>query len=411
MNQIKKACKFRIYPTNEQKILLHKTFGCVKYVYNNALTLKRDSYKLDNISLKNKDLSNLLTKQMQNDLYNWLTDVPSTCLRQSLINLDTAFSKFFKKETGFPTHKNKYSKKSARFQDISYKNGILRLPKLGEIKVKWTQQLPAAPKMVTVSLDSCGRYFASMVVDTNVDLLPITGRQIGIDVGLKEFCFFSDGSKINNPRYLRNKQKSLRRSQRALSRSIVNSGRREQKRIKVAKLHSRVANTRSDFLHKLSTDIIRNNDIISVENLKIKNMMKNRRLAKSIADASWGEFIRQLEYKSSWYGRTFIKISPNYTSRDCNICGHRHETKMILSIRSWTCTQCGAIHDRDHNAAINILQKGMNDLIPRGTGKLTDMDIISSDSNNIYLNETGMDEVSIHGHVRCNQQYDVAVVH
>jgi putative transposase len=406
MNQIKKGYKFRIYPTQEQKILLDKTFGCAKYVYNNALTLKRESYKIDKTNLKNKDLSSLLTKQLKSPMYSWLTDVPNTCLRQSLINLDDAFKKFFNKETGFPTHKNKYSKKSIRFQDVVFKNGVLKLPKLGAINVKWTQQLPAAPKMATVSLESCGKYYVSMVIDTEVDLLPMTGnsigtgKSIGIDVGLKIFCYMSDGRSVDNPRYLRNKQKALRRSQRALSRSKENSNRREKKRIAVAKLHKRVSDCRKDFLHKVSTELVRNNDTIVVEDLKIKNMMRNRRFAKSIADASWGEFMRQLEYKSSWYGRTFIKISPNYTSRDCSCCGHRHEVPMALNIREWTCTSCGTTHDRDENAAKNILQKGMNELIPRGTGKLTDVDI-SGSGLQLIEDETRMDEASIHGNVMC----------
>jgi putative transposase len=369
-NTINKSFKVRFYPNQQQKILLNKMFGCSRFVYNHYLKLKRDTYKEQGITLTNNQLSADLTILKKQEDFNWLSDVPSTCLRQSLLDLNSAYSNFFRdlkkpkgsNKAGLPTFKSKYNKKSVRMQDIVLKDGVLKLPKLGAVKIKVSHEFPGIPKMATVSLDATGKYHISFSVECQVDLFPATNNIIGIDAGLKVFLYDSNGNSVENPRFLKKKLKALKRSQRALSRSKKESNRREKKRKAVALIYQKVSNSRSDFLHKLSYKIVKSNDVIIVEDLKIKNLLKNKRLSRSIADASWSDFFRLLEYKSKWYGRTFLKVNPNYTSRDCNVCGHRHETPMSLHIREWTCSSCNTFHDRDLNAAKNILARGLSDL-------------------------------------------------
>jgi|WetSurMetagenome_2_1015567.scaffolds.fasta_scaffold121049_1 putative transposase len=390
------AYKFRCYPTKEQELLLAKIFGSVRWVYNQNLIKKRDTYKNTGVGLSHNELSRQLTEQKQTDEYSWLKEVPRTCLTISLMDLDRSYKNFFEKRSGYPKLKNRYAKKSARFQDVVFTPGTIKLPKLGVIKTKFHREVIGIPKTATISKNKTGEYYISFMTDQVIDLLPVTGDYIGIDVGLKSFYVDSNGVSVDNPRYLRNKQRALKRSQRAHARAKTDSNRKERKRIKIAKLHQKITNTRKDFLNKQSIQLVRNYDVIVVEDLKIKNMMKNHHLAGSIADSSWGEFIRQLEYKSNWYGKSFVKVSPNYTSRDCSQCGHRHETKMVLSIRSWTCSQCGTDHDRDHNAAINILNRGLDLLdIPMGTGKFTNADIIAYTDISTEMSASSMDEALI----------------
>lgn len=368
-NQVQKSYKFRCYPTIDQRILLNKAFGCARFIYNFSLKTKRDAYKLDKTNVSMKELSKNITKLKNEPNYEWLKEAPAVCLQQTLNNLDKAYKNFFRScknkdyKFKYPTFKLKYSTRSVRFTGVEYKGSFIKLQKLGDVRIKPTQTILINPKMATITCDSIGRYFISFSCKTEVDILPMTGNEVGIDVGIKEFCFMSDGTSIDNPRYLKNQLKALKRSQRALSRSEQDSKRREKKRVKVAKIHAKISDKRSDFLHKTTTKIVKENDLIVVEDLQIKNMMKNRKLSRSIADASWGEFIRQLEYKANWYGKTLVRVNPNYTSRDCSKCGHRHEKQMHLSIRTWVCSQCGSIHDRDHNASINILQRGHDILV------------------------------------------------
>lgn len=405
---MKKGHKYRIYPTKGQAKILADAFGCARYIYNRALIKKRDLWKTDKKNVTPCQISKWITEIKREIDTQFLQNVPDTCLRQAARQVFVAYDRFFEKVSKYPQLKDKTHKKSCTFQDVVFKDHILKLPKLGKIDVKWTREVSGEIKMATVSMDSSGRYFVSFQLETEFEILPVTGNHVGIDVGLKDYCIFSDGTKVANPKFLKHKKKALRRSQRALARSEDNSKRREKKRVKIAKLHAKIADTRRDFQHKLTTNIVRNNDIIVVEDLRIKNMMKNHKLAGSIADASWHEFTRQLDYKSSWYGRTLIKVSPNYTSRDCSCCGHRNEEPMKLQIREWACSQCGTSHDRDINAAKNILNRGLDELqIPRGTGKSTDMDIPALAFGSNSSCESGMDEVSIHD-ASCNWQHDVA---
>ena len=286
-------------------------------------------------------------------------------------------------------------------QDCFMRSGVLTLPKFGSVDVNWTNMiLVNGDYMITLSRDSIGHCYISFHIEEPVELLPTTGNVVGIDVGLKNFYHASNGDVVENPRYMKKKRKALKRSQRALSRSEKDSKRRQKKREKVAKIHAKIANQRRDFHHKESIKLVRENDVIVAEDLKVKNLMKNHRLAGAIADAGWRQFITFIAYKANWYGRTFVLVNPAFTSRDCHVCGHRHEVPMSLDIREWTCSECGAVHDRDLNAAINILNRGMDDLkgIPRGTGKLTDVDIISAGEGlRAAPRETMVDESSICG--------------
>jgi putative transposase len=376
---IHQSYKFRCYPNKEQEQYLAKIFGSTRFVYNHFLIIKRDTYKDTKVNLHHNELSRQLTQLKNTPEYVWLKEIPSTSLTCSLLALDRSYNNFFKKLSGYPKLKNKYSKKSARFQGVVCKSGTIKLPKLGAIKTTFHRDVIGTPKTATISKNKAGEYFISFMTEQDNELLPMTGKMIGIDVGLKSFYVDPDNNSVDNPRYLRKKAKALKRSQRSLAKSKIGSNRREKKRIKLAKLHQKIANRRSDFLHKQSIQLVRDNDVIAVEQLQIKNMMKNHKLAGSIADASWSTFISQLEYKSNWYGKTFIKVSPKYTSRDCSSCGHRHESKMDLSIREWTCTNCGTTHNRDQNAAINILNRGLDLLeLPRGTGNCKNVDIITN---------------------------------
>jgi putative transposase len=393
---IQKSYKFRCYPNKKQEIYLSKIFGSTRFVYNHFLIIKRDTYKNTGIGLKHNELSRQLTQLKNTPEYVWLKEIPATSLNSSLADLDRSYSNFFKKLSGYPKLKNKYSKKSARFQDVNYKPGIIKLPRLGVIKTVFHRDVVGTPKTATISKNNSGEYFISFMTEQDNNLLPMTGKMIGIDVGLKSFYVDPDNNSIDNPRYLRKKAKALKRSQRSLAKSKIDSKRREKKRIKLAKMHQKISNKRSDFLHKQSIQLVRDNDVIVVEHLQIKNMMKNHRLSGSIADASWSEFIHQLEYKCNWYGKTFIKVSPKYTSRDCSNCNHRHESKMDLSIREWTCTKCGTEHNRDQNAAINILNRGLDLLkLPRGTGELKNVDIITNTDTATANSASSMDEALI----------------
>jgi putative transposase len=407
-NIVNKGYKLRVYLTKNQNLLLSKSAGCARLAYNYAVSNRRDSYKAG-IKKNAAQISREFTELKKSSDMAFMKEVPAVCLFQSLRDADTAYKKFFKKETDYPAFKSKDPSGvcSIRMQDCFMRNGKLILPKFGEINVNWIDIIPLNGNyMMTLSRDATGKCYISFQLPIQLDLLPSTGNMLGIDVGLLHFYHDSNNETVDNPRYLKRKQKALKRSQRALERSINGSKHREKKRLKTAKLHAKVANQRRDFHHKLSKKIVEENDVIVVENLKIKNMLKNHRLAGGIADAGWGQFRAFIAYKAGWYGKTFIQVSPAYTSRDCHICGHRHEVSMSLDIREWTCSECGAVHDRDHNAAINILNRGLTDLgyiVPRGTGELTDVDIISAGEKlHATSRETMVGETSICGLVMCD---------
>ena len=355
-----KAYKYRIYPTEEQKVYLNKTFGCARFIYNQMLGDRIKSYQEN----KDKDIKAIKypTPAQYKKKYEWLKEVDSLALANAQMNLDKAYKNFFRdKSVGFPKFK---SKKTNRFSyTTNNQNGTIRIegnyikiPKLkSKIKIVLHRQLKGLIKSATISKTPSNQYYISILVDTENIQLPKNDNKIGIDLGLKEFAICSNGDRFDNPKNLRKSEKKLAKLQKDLSRKNKGSNNRCKARLKVAKLHQKIANQRKDFLQKLSTKIISENQVIVLEDLKVKNMLQNHKLAKAISEVSWAEFRRMLEYKAAWYGREIIVAPSNYASSQlCSNCGYKNSDVKNLALRNWTCPQCGANHDRDLNAAKNL---------------------------------------------------------
>ncbi|MGI5166822.1 RNA-guided endonuclease InsQ/TnpB family protein [Spirillospora sp. CA-253888] len=362
---------YRLYPSPGQRNALAKAFGCARVVFNDALAARQAAYRAGAPYLDDAELSKqVITRAKKTPERSWLGEVSAVVLQQALADLNLAYRHFFASVTGERTGPKvgppRFRSRKERRQAVRFtrnarfrvtETGRLSLPKIGEVPVRWSRPLPSEPSSVTVLKDAAGRYFASFVVEVADDPLPETEAEVGIDLGLTHFAVTSDGRKICNPRFLRRAEKKLRRAQRALSRTQRGSSNQAKARSRLAKAHARVADRRREFHHQLSTALIRENQALYVEDLAIKGLARTR-LARSVHDAGWAAFLSMLEYKAARHGRTLVRVGRFVpTSQVCSACGRRDGPKP-LHVRAWTCSACGTLHDRDVNAARNILAAG-----------------------------------------------------
>lgn len=363
-----KAYHFRIYPDAQQRQQLAIEFGNSRWVWNRCLDLRTKAWETDQTRHNYVSLSKLVTEWKHGE-FPWLADSVNACLQQTLIDQDKAFQHFFRRvkagqKPGYPKFKSRYSRQSVRYTldqrqiERTYSAGeFLKLPKLGAVNVRWSQVPAGTPKMATVSRDTTGRYFVSFACEVEIQPMALTGKTVGLDLGIKDVVVSWDGEqavKSGNPRHLKRRLRHLKRQQRALSRKVKGSNRRARQRVKVAKIHAHVAAMRADFLHKTTTVIVRSADVIALEDLNVAGMVKNHCLAGAISDVGMHEFRRQIEYKAAWYGRRVVVVDRWFpSSKTCSACGS-YQDKMPLSVRDWTCPDCGTRHDRDVNAAKNI---------------------------------------------------------
>ena len=366
--QILKAYKVRLYPTIDQQVFFAKSFGCVRFIWNKMLSDKIEHYKETKPTLKN------YPAQYKKE-FEWLQEVDSLALSKVERHLQKAYQSFFKNGTGFPKFKKKGQRDSYTTNNqkgtVAITESTVKLPKIGHIKAKLPNRMNGLIKSATITKTATGQYYASVLVETIVDELPNTQSNIGIDLGLTDFIVLSDGTKVANPKFLSKLQHKLAREQKILAkrravakvanRKLSDSRNYQKQKFKVAKVYEQITNSRTDFLHKLSFNLIKNHDVIAIEDLNVKGMVKNHKLAKAISDSSWSTFTTMLAYKAEWYGKTLVKIDRWYpSSKTCSGCNHLlAKAKLPLSLRSWDCPSCLQTNDRDINASINILNEGL----------------------------------------------------
>ncbi|MEX3239608.1 MULTISPECIES: RNA-guided endonuclease TnpB family protein [Serratia] len=359
---MKRAYKYRFYPTPEQSALLAQTFGCVRFVYNSILRWRTDAYNERKEKIGYLQANARLTALKKEPEYTWLNEVSCVPLQQSLRHQQSAFANFFAGRAAYPVFKSKRHKQAAELTSsaFKYRDGNLYMAKSKvPLNIRWSRELPSTPSTITISRDAAGRFFVSCLCEFEPVSLPMTAKTVGIDVGLKDLFVTDSGFKSGNPRHTAKYAARLALLQRRLSKKAKGSKNRAKARLKVAKLHAKIADCRLDNLHQLSRRLINENQVVCVESLKVKNMIRNPKLSKAIADAGWGELVRQLQYKGEWAGRSIVAIDPYFpSSKRCNCCGFTMK-KMPLDVRQWVCPECGEPHDRDINAARNIKAAGL----------------------------------------------------
>ena len=358
---VNKTYRFRIYPTAEQEILLAKHFGCTRYVYNHFLNERKEQYQADKKSDNYYKQAVTLTKLKKEEDTKWLKEVNSQTLQFALRSLDTAFLNFFRGNAQFPKFKSKKHKNTFTIPQFGkIEGGKIIIPKFKDgIKIKLHREVKGKIGKMNITKTPTGKYYVSIFTEQEVEKLPKTNKQVGIDLGLKDFVITSDNKKFKNNRYTKKYAKQLKKAQQHLSRKQKGSNGFEKQKLKVAKIHEKIASCRLDTLHKVSIELVRNYDLISVEDLNVKGMIKNHKLSKHIADASWGNFVTLLQYKCDWYGKELVKVNRFYpSSKSCYDCGWINQ-ELKLSDREWTCNSCGVVHDRDENASRNILKEGL----------------------------------------------------
>ncbi|WP_257281625.1 transposase [Endozoicomonas sp. ISHI1] len=367
----KRAYKYRFYPTFEQEQLLAQTFGCVRFVYNHILRWRTDEYYKNGNSVNYNAASKQLTELKKNPEYQWLNDVSSVPIQQSLRHQQTSFKNFWEGRAKYPTFKKRHAKQSATFASsaFKFKDGQIFIAKSKEpLSIRWSREPSSEPSSVTISKDRAGRYFVSMLCEFEAKAMPIRNKTVGIDLGLNDLFITSDGEKSGNPRYTKRYKQKLAYLQCQMSKKQEGSSNRAKAKLKVARLHAKIADCRMDATHKASRKLINENQVVCVESLNVKGMIKNPKLAKHIADANWGEFVRQLQYKAEWAERELVQIDRFFpSSKRCSGCGFVHES-LPLSIREWECPECKTHHDRDINAALNIKTAGLAGLACGATG-------------------------------------------
>ena len=393
-----RAYKYRIYPTDGQKVLFAKTFGCCRFVYNWALNLKITAYRERKETLGNVYLTNLMKSELKAE-HDWLSEVNSQSLQSALRNLDTAYTNFFRntKAVGFPRFKSRKDRQSflcPQHCRVDFEKGTITIPKAKDIPAMLHRRFRGTVKTVTVSMTPSGKYYASVLVDTNLQELPPMEKEasttVGIDLGIKSLAVCSDGRTFDNPKKLHRSLQRLAMLQKRLSRKQKGSANRDKARVKVARLQEHISNFRKDNIHKITHTLTHDSQVrtICMENLNVKGMQRNHHLAQSVADASFGMFLTMLEYKCRWYGVNLIKIdrfAPS--SKTCGKCGHVYKG-LKLSERSWSCPECGTHHDRDFNAACNIKEFGLKAL-PTERGKVKPVDCPLVDDRPRVLKSNG----------------------